>query len=99
MEIKSQTTKITICIIINIILFIFLYSIPIKNNTILENLCIYKLVTKKECYNCGMTRAFLSILHGNFNQAFHYNINSFIVFPFALFIYLYSWYKFLYKKI
>ena len=99
MVIKSQTTKIVICIIVNIILFIFLYNIPVKNNHVLENLCVYKLVTGKECYNCGKTRAFLSIIHGDFNKAIYYNSHSFIVFPFATFIYLYSWYKFICKKI
>lgn len=99
MVIKSQTTKIVICVIVNILLFILLYNIPVENNQILENLCIYKLATGRECYNCGMTRAFLSLIQGNLDKAMHYNSNSFIVFPFATFIYLYSWYKFICKKI
>ena len=99
MAIKSQTTKIVICAIVNIILFISLYNIPVENNHVLENLCVYKLVTGKKCYNCGMTRAFLSVIHGDLDKAMYYNSNSFIVFPFATFIYLYSWYKFIFKNI
>ena len=99
MVIKSQTIKIVICIVVNILLFILLYNIPVENNDVLEHLCIYKLVTGKECYNCGMTRAFLSVIQGNLDIAMYYNANSFIVFPFATFIYLYSWYKFICKKI
>ena len=99
MVIKSQTTKIVIGIVVNIILFIFLYNIPVENNDVLKNLCIYKLITGKECYNCGMTRAFLSVIQGNFDKAMYYNSNSIIVFPFATFIYLYSWHKFICKKI
>ena len=99
MVIKSQTTKIVICVVVNILLFILLYNIPVENNDVLKNLCIYKLVTGKECFNCGMTRAFLSIIQGNLDKALYYNANSFIVFPFATFIYLYSWYKFICKKI
>lgn len=99
MVIKSQTTNIVICAIVNIILFIFLYNIPVENNHVLENLCVYKLVTGKRCYNCGMTRAFLSVVQGDLDKAMYFNSNSFIVFPFATFIYLYSWYKFIFKKI
>lgn len=100
MVIKSQMTKkIVLCIIVNILLLVLLYNIPVENNHILENLCIYKLITGRECYNCGMTRAFLSVIQGNLDKAMYYNANSFIVFPFATFMYLYSWYKFICKKI
>ena len=95
MVIKSQTTRIILFIITNILLFILLYNIPVENNHLLENLCIYKLITGKECYNCGMTRAFLSVIQGNFDKAIYYNANSIVVFPFTIFIYLYSWYKYI----
>ena len=62
MVIKSQIAKIEIFLLVNVALLIILYSIPIKDNNFLENLCIYKLISKKECFNCGMTRAFLSII-------------------------------------
>ena len=59
MVIKSQIAKIEIFLLVNVALLIILYSIPIKDNNFLENLCIYKLISKKECFNCGMTRAFI----------------------------------------
>lgn len=98
MEMQSQTTKIYICIIVNVILIFLLYNIPVDNNSLLENLCIFKMIFGKECWNCGMTRAFLSILHTDFDKALYYNHNSIIVFPFTVFIYIYSWYKFILKK-
>ena len=97
-SLKSQIAKIEIFLLVNVALLIILYSIPIKDNNFLENLCIYKLISKKECFNCGMTRAFLSIIHGNFDMAITYNRNSILVFPFTIIAYLYSWYKFIWKK-
>lgn len=96
-ETKSQTTKkIIIFIIVNIMLLCILYLIPIKGTNV--QLCLYKLITGKECFNCGMTRAFLSILHLNFNEAINFNKNVIIVFPFTLGLYLYSWYKYMFCK-
>ena len=80
MATESQTNRIIIFCIVNIILLSILYLIPINNNTLLENLCIYKNIFGVECWNCGMTRAFLSILHGDFQMAIQYNKNSIIVF-------------------
>lgn len=99
MEIQSQTSKkIVIFILFNIGLLIILYSIPIKENPILENICLYKLIFGVECWNCGMTRAFLSVLHFNFLQAMEYNKNVIFVFPLTVIVYLYSWYKYIFKR-
>lgn len=89
--------KIYFFIIINIILYIVLYSFPI-NSEILENLCIFKNITGKECFNCGMTRAFLSILHFKFEIAYQYNSKIIVVFPFTIVMYTYSWYKYVFLK-
>lgn len=92
----SQTVKNRIIkvLIFNIILIILLINIPINN---LE-LCIYKQVTGNPCWNCGMTRAFLSILHLKFNEAINYNWKVVIVFPLTIIIYLYSIYKYIIKE-
>lgn len=96
METQSKTTKIILFIITNIILLTALYIIP-TNSTLLENLCIYKLILGKECWNCGMTRAFLAMLHLDFNTALSYNNKVVIVFPMAIVIYLNTWYKYIKK--
>lgn len=94
----SQKNKITLCIIINVILLLVLYNIQVKDNTLLENLCLFKFILKKECWNCGMTRAFLSIIQCNFGDALKYNSKSIVVFPLTIIIYIYNWNKFIYKK-
>ncbi len=88
--------KLILFIIINFILIIVLYNIPIESS--MESICIYKRFTGKECFNCGMTRAFLSILHFNFKEAINYNWKVLIVFPYTVIIYIYSWYKYIIKE-
>ncbi len=88
--------KFILFIVINCVLLIILYNIPIENS--MESICIYKKITGKECFNCGMTRAFLSILHLEFKDAIKYNWKVVIVFPYTVIIYIYSWYKYIIKK-
>ncbi len=86
-------TKIIFIIIINLFLYVVLYNIPVDSE-ILKNICIFKNITGKECWNCGMTRAFLSIFHFDFKSAYNFNKNVIIVFPMTIGIYLYSCYKY-----
>ena len=97
-EMKLRINKIISFVIVNVILLIFLYNIPISNNSILENLCVYKNLFGKECWNCGMTRAFLAILHGEFAIAINYNSRALVIFFITILIYLHSWYKFIIKS-
>lgn len=92
---KKIWYRIFICISINILLLLLLYKLPIESK---HSLCIYKNITGKECYNCGMTRAFLSVLHFKFRQAIDYNWKVIIVFPLTVIVYINSWYKFFLKK-
>lgn len=98
MEIQYKTKKrLLIFLCINLMLLILLYSIPIDSK-ILSQICLIKNLLGKECWNCGMTRAFLSILHLDFNGAYEFNNKVLIVFPLTIGIYLYSWYKYIFKK-
>ena len=92
----TKKKKIIFFIVFNIVLLVGLYFIPIKKLNL--QLCIYKAITGKPCFNCGMTRAFLSILHLDFQDAYEYNKNVIIVFPFTVIVYLYSWYKYINKN-
>ncbi len=92
---KRLISRIFIFLIINILLLLLLYNLPIETK---HSLCIYKNITGKECFNCGMTRAFLSILHLNFHQAIEYNWRVVIVFPYAAILYLYTWWKYMFKN-
>ena len=90
-------TKITFFLLFNLLLLISLYFIPV-NSEKLNTICIFKRITGNNCWNCGMTRAFLSVLHLDFNIAYQYNSKVIIVFPLTIGIYLYSWYKYIFFK-
>lgn len=92
---KILLNRIFICLSINILLLLLLYNLPIETN---YSLCIYKNITGKECFNCGMTRAFLSVLHLQFAQAIEFNWKVIIVFPYAVIVYGITWYKYILKK-
>lgn len=97
MEMIYKAHRFLFFICINLVLFILLYNIP-TNSKFLENICLIKLFTGKECWNCGMTRAFLSLLHFDFNSAYKLNHNIILVFPLTVGLYLYSWYKYIIWK-
>lgn len=78
-------------------LLILLYNVP-KDLELLNNICLIKKVTKRACWNCGMTRAFLLILHLDFSSAYRMNHNVVVVFPLTVWIYLYSWFKYIKKE-
>lgn len=90
-------TRIIFFIFFNLMLLTLLYCIPINSES-LNNLCIFKRITGNACWNCGMTRAFLSILHLDFKTAYQYNSKVILVFPFTIGIYLYSWCKYIFSK-
>lgn len=89
--------RIIYSIFINLMLLALLYYIPIDSEK-LSTLCIFKRITGINCWNCGMTRAFLSILHLDFKTAYQYNPRVIIVFPATIGIYTYSWYKYIFLK-
>ena len=90
-------TRIIYFIFINLMLLTLLYYIPI-NSEKLNTICLFKRITGTNCWNCGMTRAFLSILHLDFEKAYKYNTKVVIVFPLTVGIYAYSWYKYIFKE-
>lgn len=86
--------KIKLFVILNFILLMILYVIPIES-PFLQNICIIKKITGNQCWNCGMTRAFLSVLHFNFELAYRYNARVIVVFPITIVLYLYHWYQYI----
>jgi Protein of unknown function (DUF2752). len=66
----------------------FLFIVPLQWLEKQHSVCIFKLITGKECYGCGMTRAVLSALHFNFNNAYNYNKLIVIVLPLLIFIWV-----------
>jgi hypothetical protein len=76
--------KITGILLIPVVFFI----IPIQWLEKQHSVCLFKLITGRECYGCGMTRAVLSALHFNFSNAFKYNNLIVIVLPLLIFIWV-----------
>lgn len=46
--------------------------------------CLFHLVTDVPCPGCGMTRACLAIIHGQFGDAWHYQPFSFLIIGLAI---------------
>jgi len=63
-----------------------LYVIPPEWLREQHSICLFKNITGKECYGCGMTRAVLSVIHFQFENALKYNKLILIVFPLLLYI-------------
>ena len=51
--------------------------------------CLFHTVTDVPCPGCGMTRACLSISHGQFTDAWRYHPFSFIIVGFAIIVALF----------
>lgn len=71
----------------NIALILLIFGgFVIWNDTNSEySLCFFKNIFHIPCAGCGLTRAFNSILSGNFNAAFYYNALSIPLFVFFVF--------------
>lgn len=80
---------------ISILTILTLFLLVIK---IVPVTCIFNQVTGIYCPACGMTRAFHSILHLNFIDAFCYNILSIPLFIFIIFSYIILSYEVLLGK-
>ena len=76
-------------IIFNLLLsFLGIIYIIINEKTDFSIPCIFHELTGFLCPGCGITRCIMSILHGNFYEAFRYNAFVFIGLPFFIFIYI-----------
>lgn len=46
-----------------------------------KSLCLSQVLFDVECYACGMARACMHLIHLDFEEAYAYNMLSFIVLP------------------
>lgn len=69
-----------------ILLPVLLYLIPVEGIFSGESLCLIKRCLGIECWGCGITRAFFSLLYGHFEQAWEYNAFIILVFPLLLWV-------------
>lgn len=61
-----------------------------------QTICLSKLFTEKECYACGITKGIMHLIHFDFENAYAYNMLSFIVFPMLALIWI-QWFLKEYK--
>lgn len=73
---KNSKTLILLLSFITIGVLVVIYDVRIP--------CFFKRLTGIPCPGCGMTRAFLAILHGHLQQAIYYNILSIPLFFFGI---------------
>ncbi len=84
---KTQKQKTVLYLLISLA-FITLVVLPATFFDQGKSICVSVLLLDRECYGCGMTRAFQHIIHLDFETAWHYNKMSFIAFPLLAFIIL-----------
>ena len=79
----------------NLVRFLFLISIPLITIVIANidlntkpTICLFNNILGKECLGCGITKAILSLIKGQLNQAAHYNFNVIFVFPILLTVWI-----------
>lgn len=48
--------------------------------------CVIRLFTGIPCPGCGLSRAYIALLHGHIADAFHYHPLFFVVVPFLLYM-------------
>ena len=53
-----------------------------------QSMCLSVIIIIDECYGCGMTRAIMHLIHGDFFTAWNYNSLSFLVLPLLLILYV-----------
>ncbi len=79
----------------NLVRFLFLISIPlialIGGDIELDGkptICLFNNILDRECLGCGITKAILSLIKGQLNQAVHYNFSVIFVFPILLTVWI-----------
>lgn len=82
----KQIIKLIIILALPLLAYILAY-ILIKYND--SPICIWKNIFHRDCWGCGLTRAFESFCRLDFKQAMTYNNKIFIIVP----ILLYAWLK------
>jgi len=93
---KSEKQKKLINYIMIFLLFvvgIILIILPANFFDTGPPMCISVLLLEKECYGCGMTRAIQHLIHFEFDEAYHFNKLSFIVFPLTIYMIIWEFKK------
>ena len=81
--------KINIKIIFIVLLPILFYAaVKFAVENVNVNLCLFRIITGKECIGCGITRAFYELFNLNFEKACEYNSRIIIVAPLMFLVWI-----------
>lgn len=64
-----------------------------------SSICIFKNITGYPCPSCGTTRSVVAILHGNFAEAYYWNVLGFIALISLMSLLVWLMYDFIKQKI
>lgn len=92
---KYKSVKDKLWILALLILPIVLFILPKTQFDHGPTMCVFTILTGKNCLGCGMTRACMRLIHFDLWGALKFNIFSLIVFPCLCYYYL----RYLYIKI
>ena len=53
-----------------------------------QSICLSQLLAGQECFACGISRGIMHLIHFDFEEAFAYNMLSFIVLPLLVIIWI-----------
>lgn len=74
---------------------IAIYCIPLESWLTGRSICLFKFLLGEECWGCGITRAVVLAMRGDFATSLEHHRAVAVVLP----ILLYWWVKLLYKEI
>lgn len=85
---KKYSFKNVVIVFILLILPILLFILPKTQFDHGPTMCVFTIITGKNCLGCGMTRACMRLIHFDIYGALDFNIFSVIVFPSLCYYYL-----------
>lgn len=74
--------KLTVIVFIPVVLLVLPADFFDKG----QSICLSRLLLDQECYACGLTRGIMHLIHFQFENAWDYNMLSFIVLPLLIII-------------
>lgn len=81
---EKSKVKLGLYLIIPLVLFL----LPLSLIEAAPSVCLFKNILGIECPGCGITRAVVSVLHGDWIRAWEYNRMVVVVFPLLCYLYL-----------
>ncbi|MFN4830538.1 MAG: DUF2752 domain-containing protein [Sphingomonadales bacterium] len=83
---RIALSRVILCFLVVTPVIIFLLPIDFFDQG--TSLCLSQLLFDSECYACGLTRGCKHLLHLDVENAFAYNMGSFLALPLVSFLWL-----------